>query len=587
MVRAGVGRARAGGPDSPLTPHCSSQPPSGAWSLDKESQATRGKDRPLGAKPTVAPGLIQPKVLSNRRAPPTRALKAPKAGAHWPRGHGHKPHLRAPFHTCSWELGPCHLSTCAGHLQLRLTFGLSLLARWTGVALAALTLRVSTVELGLDTLAVRLRTDPLSWAGSGLVSHRATPPAPGGTWGCQGRAPNWEPGPWLVQLHLPHSWAPSSSTHLAWPHALLPRHCSYPAGGLRLGMWPGAVPARQESRLADLPLLPCPSCTALSCLDPGGSLPVPGLSEPPLPTPQVLAGGHSGCLSCNICPQNDSFHLPLTHRCRSPPGSWWQVGLRPQPGQEASWLMAAGSLPTQKDGSQPSSTWGPQTCLGKTPAPPASAHPSPPPRTSQAPGLSWAPSALPGALWTRKVCAELGEGALRRCFSARGLPAPPYPGRKSGSSARSSRSRVEGGRRRSLNAPPDAGPDPARRAARSRTGPGARPSPPWHPRPPGPHSAPLGLEEASPLKTRQDPARRPASATPPGPQAMVPVGDPQDPATQNASPGQRIWGREAAVRHPDGYESSHVCPQLRTRSTRSRKELGTRGGPRSAQAHRL
>ena len=69
---------------------------------------------------------------------------------------------------------------CTGHPHQPLTLRLHSLARWTGVVLAALTLWVSTVELGLDTLAVRLRTGPLIWAGTKQLSQQlGGAPSPG------------------------------------------------------------------------------------------------------------------------------------------------------------------------------------------------------------------------------------------------------------------------------------------------------------------------------------------------------------------------------------------------------------------------
>lgn len=69
---------------------------------------------------------------------------------------------------------------CMGHPHQPLTFRLHSLARRTGVVLAALTLWVSTVELRLDTLAVRFRTGPLIWVGNKQLSQQlAGVPSPG------------------------------------------------------------------------------------------------------------------------------------------------------------------------------------------------------------------------------------------------------------------------------------------------------------------------------------------------------------------------------------------------------------------------
>ena len=69
---------------------------------------------------------------------------------------------------------------CTGHPHRPLTFRLHSLARRTGVVLAVLTLWVSTVELGLDTLTVRLRTGPLIWAGNKQLSQKlGGAPSPG------------------------------------------------------------------------------------------------------------------------------------------------------------------------------------------------------------------------------------------------------------------------------------------------------------------------------------------------------------------------------------------------------------------------
>ena len=83
------------------------------------------------------------------------------------------------------------------------------------MVLAALTLWVSTVELGLDTLTVRLRTGPLIWAGNKQLSQKLGG-APSPAEYCLGtRTLAWS-------SCAPPSWALSSFTHLAWLHPPLP-----------------------------------------------------------------------------------------------------------------------------------------------------------------------------------------------------------------------------------------------------------------------------------------------------------------------------------------------------------------------------
>lgn len=90
--------------------------------------------------------------------------------------------------------------------------------------------------------------------------------------------------------------------------------------------------------------------------------------------------------------------------------------------------MATGSLPTQKEQGQPSSTLGPLTCLGEgshTPFPCPTSRPSSPNPQSPVPKplcLRSRRVALGSGLWTQKACPEHGEARRAAALHA-GAPA--------------------------------------------------------------------------------------------------------------------------------------------------------------------
>lgn len=361
------------------------------------------------------------------------------------------------------------------------------------------------MELRLDTLAVQLRTDPLSWAGDKQPSQQL------------GRAAlPWTPPSWPSR-EMGVAGQPQRAAHLSGSQdpgsaqlcpSLLGAQLLHSPGLAASPNRPKLLPPRVAmtwhvtlSRffLGDLLRLPCPgpalpsaartleaACPSLPDRRPWLRRTETWTLRAPFPLPRSWQGDTLGVFPAISVPK-------LTHfTCPSPTDAGLRQGAGRKRGATPNWARSGLS---DSQGLTPHSE-GTGTALlhlGTSDLPWGRLLHSLPPPTPQPPG-HWPGLGrfrLPGLRWDQgSGLGKLrGDGAQRSALRA-GAPGPPYLGCTSGSSARWSPSHADGGRGRSSDPRVGAGPGPARRAARRRTGPRARPSPPWHPRHPRPRAAP-------------------------------------------------------------------------------------------------